>query len=158
MAYLGTFTSGQVLTAAELNSLNALTYYQTVVTSLSFTSGASTTVSWAAGDLQIDTGGWFNTTTSRFTPTIAGYYSVTCNLNFTANAGAIAWLLLSKNATAIARHTSNLATSGATSGLSVSTIIYLNGTTDYMIASGLQSSGGAVTSTSRNFSAYLLRK
>lgn len=158
MAYLGTFTSGQVLTSAEMNQLNGITWCNTTAAPvLSATSGAATTLTFTAAT--VDVGSWFSAATNRITPTVAGVYNVQAAVTFAANAGAIAYItVLLNGATVIAKTTSNLATAGANSSLSCSGWVTLNGTTDYLLAVCSQSSGAGVTVNNRQFGAHLLRK
>ena len=97
-----------------------------------------------------DTNGNYDTSTNRFTPTVAGYYQITANTYFSATAQ----LYIYKNGSA------NI--TGAylnSSGHSVAGLVYLNGTTDYI---EIFYWGGAVT-TSNNaeianqFSGFMAR-
>lgn len=158
MAYLGNFTSGQVLTAAELNQLNAACYLS-ASSAVSCATGANTTLTFAAGDVVIDPASWFVDATDRITPLIAGVYVCGMAVQWAANAGAIAYATVLKNgATVVTKNTSNLATAGANSSIQTMGLISMNGSTDYLNAVCYQSSGGAVNAGARQFFAYLLRK
>lgn len=70
-----------------------------------------------------DTNSNYDTTTYRFTPTVAGYYQVTANTYFSATAQ----LYVYKNGSA------NITGAYLTSvGHSVAGLVYLNGSTDYI--------------------------
>jgi hypothetical protein len=83
-----------------------------------------------------------NTTNYRFTPLVAGYYQI--NLTVTqgfASASGITYASIYKNGTEYTQGTRvvNSATAGQ-SGVN-STLLYLNGSTDYIEFYGLQNSG-----------------
>jgi len=158
MAFLGTFTNGQVLTSLEMNQLNGATFLSSA-TIQAVGTGANVTMTFAAGDVVINPGGWFVDATDRITPTVAGVYVVGSTVNLSANAGAISYLTTLKNgATIVSKNTSNLATAGANSSHSTFGLVSMNGSTDYLNAVVFQSSGGSINMTSKTFYAYLLRK
>jgi hypothetical protein len=159
MAFLGTFTNGQVLTSLEMNQLNGATFLSSA-TIQAVGTGANVTVTFASpADVVINPGGWFVDATDRITPTVAGVYVVGSTVNLSANAGAISYLTNLKNgATIVSKNTSNLATSGANSSHSTFGLVSMNGSTDYLNAVVFQSSGGSINITSKTFYAYLLRK
>jgi hypothetical protein len=161
MAFLGTFISGQVLSAAELNQLNAVTFCNTTTTALSIVTATNTTFTFGALDIVTDAAGWFNTGTSRYTPSLSGggVFTATANITMSANAGAISYVAILKNgATLVSKSTSNLATAGANSSLCCTGTVSLNGSTDYLTAIVYQTSGGTITGNTRQFSAQLVRK
>jgi hypothetical protein len=90
---------------------------------------------------------------SRFTPTISGYYFIAGSIDFAASVGAIA--SLAKNNATI-----NIGTAGSRSS-QVSDLIYMNGTTDYIELNAYQSSGSTTvlnnTSLGNYFFGYLAR-
>jgi hypothetical protein len=110
---------------------------------------------------EFDTASCFDSTTNyRFTPTVAGYYQVTGGVgcNVASGAGiAEVW----KNGLAHKRGAATGALAGASSHVTVSALVYLNGSTDYIELYGYQSSGGngaTWTGTSYNyFQAFLAR-
>jgi hypothetical protein len=91
-----------------------------------------------------DTGSCF--ASSRFTPTISGYYFIAGSIDFLANVGAIA--LITKNNVQI-----NLGTAGGRSS-QVSDLIYMNGTTDYIELNAYQVSGSTRTLENTSFGNY----
>ena len=98
-----------------------------------------------------DTNNNFNTSTYRFTPTVAGYYHVSITTYFSATAQ----LYLYKNGTAELTGPYVNAT-----GHTVSGIVYLNGSTDYIEAFYYGSAGVTTTnntSIANQFSAFSLR-
>jgi len=93
----------------------------------SVTSGVQTKVQFNAE--LFDTANCFDSTTNyRFTPNVAGYYQISCSL--TANGSSITQAALSifKNGSENKR----LQYAPNNSAISGSTLIYLNGTTDYI--------------------------
>ena len=73
--------------------------------------------------------GAYDATTGKFTPQRAGYYQV--NVNLTQSGTSYMWVGIAKNATTL------IATSlaiGNGNGQSISTVVYMNGTTDFLQA------------------------
>ena len=90
-----------------------------------------------------DPNSWYDTSTYKFTPTLAGYYSVTVSIRY--NTGAdfdICDLYLYKNTT-IAASASDAHHRYDT--LNLNDIIYLNGSSDYLICNTLQVSGSSLS-------------
>ena len=87
---------------------------------------------------QYDTNNNFDTTTYRFTPTIAGYYQVNGTANYFPAGGGNCFISVFKNGTEYARgpYSSEVAP-----GLGVSDIIPMNGSTDYLELRLFQASG-----------------
>jgi hypothetical protein len=81
---------------------------------------------------EFDTASCYDTSNSRFTPNVAGYYQFTANFAVatTATTGLITFY---KNGSEFKRATYNTATS-ALNGLNGTALIYCNGTTDYVEA------------------------
>lgn len=93
-----------------------------------------------------DTNNCWNTTLFRFTPTTAGYYEFTGRLltnAATTNSTSVA--LIYKNGALL--HSGPIAYGGGTNNLScsVSALVYLNGSTDYVEFWGTDSGSGANT-------------
>jgi hypothetical protein len=80
-----------------------------------------------------DTNNNFDSTTNyRFTPTVAGYYMLIGSLYFTT-VGINNYISIWKNGSAIAYGTAYPTASGASNPFStITTLTYLNGTTDYV--------------------------
>jgi len=74
-----------------------------------------------------------NSTNYRFTPTVAGYYQVNANIriNFSGSAGDGTYLALYKNGSAW-NVTSRINVTSLWGSLSLSSLVYLNGSTDYI--------------------------
>jgi len=131
----------------------------------SITSNVSTKV--AIDTETFDTNSCYDTTNYRFTPTVAGYYQVNGAVRLSANATTItqAVVFIYKNGTNTGPFSAdNVAATTITSYVvrGVSTVIYLNGSTDYIELYGSitgtspQFLFGSATATSY-FSASLVR-
>ena len=89
-----------------------------------------------------DPNSWYDTSTYKFTPTLAGYYSVTASLRYnTGTDWDICDLYVYKN--------TNIAVSASDAHqrydtLNLNDIIYLNGSGDYLICRTLQVAGSAM--------------
>jgi hypothetical protein len=85
-----------------------------------------------------------NVTNYRFTPTVAGYYQVTSQVNYVAGliSNAIIWIY--KNGSAFKR--GNRSYSGGTTfaGINISSLVYMNGSTDYIEIYTYQDSGSSL--------------
>lgn len=101
------------------------------------------------------------TTNYRFTPTVAGYYQINANVSFSGSATGYAQMGIYKNGNFIVGGSGipNNVTIG--SQCNASSVIYCNGSTDYIEIYAWQSSGGALalqTGAGNNtFSACLVR-
>lgn len=70
--------------------------------------------------------------TGRFTPLVAGYYQASGTLQVNASSVAYAAIQLKKNGTAICTNASAPYASNLYGSATLSTLVYLNGTTDYI--------------------------
>jgi len=92
-----------------------------------------------------DTNSNYNTSTYRFTPTVAGYYQF--NFGFKLNASQTRMILdLYKNGSST-RQSADM--NSATYGVDMSALIYMNGTTDYIEAYGYGGTGGNTLADAR---------
>ena len=110
-----------------------------------------------------DTANCFNTTNYRFTPNVAGYYQFNVTLGSNASVSlAYSYIQIFKNGTA-----DSISIYGPYSGVSsyanLSTLIYLNGSTDYvelyaqLAGAGTLTVAGGSTSASTYMSGCLVR-
>jgi len=138
MATFGTWSSGDVLTAADLNAgLPAAIVY---TASQSFPNNSLDIINY---DLEVyDPLGWHDTSTnnSRITPNLAGYYLATIEQTNWASVNGRSLYLIFKNTVNWSRLD---VTSTACEGGTVSGVLYLNGTTDYVESKFYQNSGSA---------------
>ena len=111
-----------------------------------------------------DTATCYDTTTSRFTPTLAGYYQVN-GVGTVSTAATVAFILIGiyKNGVlySIGGQSSGASQGpGQGAGALVSDLVYLNGTTDYIELYAYTNQGGAATFTGApytHFSAAFVR-
>lgn len=99
-----------------------------------------------------------NFASSTFTPTIAGYYQINailrCTVGTTASNSVVQ---ITKNGTQYSLNTS-MAPGATLNSVSVSDIVYCNGTTDYLEISTIQVGTGTLTLTNAcTFSGCLVR-
>ena len=103
-----------------------------------------------------DTNSNFNTTTYRFTPTVAGYYQINgTGYGYPAVTGAVNLSIYLNGA----GYTANVSAPNANQGpgLQVAALMYLNGSTDYVEIYIYQNSGGALTCGGNDFSGVMVR-
>jgi hypothetical protein len=124
------------------------------LTNATFTKLAFQTKEW-------DTASCFdNVTNYRFTPTVAGYYQVNGSVGFNFASGNIG-LHIYKNGSRYRDAVLISNTNGVTN--SISSIVYMNGSTDYIELYAYQSSGGSASTINSNttyginFSASMVR-
>lgn len=95
----------------------------------------------------------YDTALSRFTPQVAGYYSVSGTVVFTTSVAANAMATIYKNDVKVVQ---GVQTDSALYALSVSGLIYLNGTTDYVELWTFSSVGRTINVLS-HFEAFMAR-
>lgn len=101
---------------------------------------------WTKIELQneaFDTANCFDPVTFRFKPTVAGYYQINVQLQVAASNAPCA-LDLYKNGASTGYTVGGFQNGVLNATASLSRVLFLNGTTDYVEAFGLQNSGGAV--------------
>lgn len=92
----------------------------------------------------IDNYNWHDGTTNpdRITPTVQGIYRANVTVSFTANASGNRVCSISKSGSAIA---SNGQAPGLGSQIECTTLVYMNGSTDYLVFQTVQDSGSSLT-------------
>ena len=126
--------TGTVLTSASTQVTGpAFSSYQTSGQTLS----SSTYTKLLFDTKDFDTNSNYSTSTSRFTPTVAGYYFANASINAGNNSQDIAFIY--KNGSLVRSGTN---VSNGYLGI-VTTLVYCNGTTDYLEAYGYMGSGAA---------------
>ena len=107
--------------------------------------------------VSFDTGSYFNTSTNRYTPLVAGYYLFSLTCYFSGSAMTNIQAFLYKNGTNV--KTCLMAGSFSMSDvqLNVQSIIYINGTTDYIEGYGYlsASSGNSFYDAGNGRSTYM---
>ena len=88
-----------------------------------------------------DTSDCFDTSNSRFTPNVAGYYKIQGSFYLNASTTGVQVLTIYKNGSVHSSGVQQGFQAGASHGCIVSDIVYLNGSTDYVELYGFQSSG-----------------
>jgi hypothetical protein len=165
----GNGTSGQVL---QTNGSGALSWTDRMTaagpTFIAYKSGANQAVS-ANTSTKItyatelfDTANCYDTSASRFTPNVAGFYQVTANVEALAVTGSYFVAQLLKSGNIVMTGTSYPTSPSGGPCTVVSTLLYLNGTTDYVeIFAQCSASISVVAGASENytpkFSAVLVR-
>jgi len=96
-----------------------------------------------------------NTTNYRFQPLVAGYYQVNVSAYCYPSATGIVQSAIYKNGTSYLSNGAPNSSQGPQVG--TSSLIYMNGTTDYIEAYQFQNSGGSLTSACQEFSASMVR-
>jgi hypothetical protein len=137
--------TGTVLTTASTFGATGPAFSAYMSSDQSITSGVNTVLQ--VNTEEFDTANCFDTSTYRFTPTVAGYYQVNGQLSCRgATAVTRFYILIFKNGS-IAKYGTDIFTSLGNNGYktSVATLIYMNGTTDYLQL------GGNVTATTAQF-------
>ena len=106
-----------------------------------------------------DTASCFNTTTGRFTPNVAGYYQFSWTADFGSNGiGASTVIAVSLYKNGSSSWSSGIGTSGSSFGaVGSSTVIFMNGSTDYVSCFVFQNSGSTVSGFLARFSGVLVR-
>ena len=149
--------SGDKIYAADVDDLGDYTIRRPLVrliqqSAQSLTDNTATAITFGASSEDIDTHGFHDTATnnSRITPTIAGYYLCT-GILWLGGATTLAqmWSAIYKNGASVLinRCKPDLANTTAPS-VQVSTIVSLNGSTDYVELYALQDdTGGAARNT-----------
>ena len=126
-------TTGIVLPTAAAPAFSAFV-------STNYSISSSTVTKLALNSELFDTNNNFDSTTNyRFTPTIAGYYQI--NAAFACVGGpSRAFVMLYKNGSEYQRGTD---TGTAPNAVTVSSLIYFNGSSDYLELYGWTNAGGS---------------
>jgi len=99
-----------------------------------------------------DTNSNYNTSTSRFTPTVAGYYQITGSVRADIVANSVLSINIYKNGSAYAEGQFTGAASSQAHGL-VTDLIFMNGSTDYVEIYAFTGTAGS-TSTGSVFTYF----
>ena len=93
-----------------------------------------------------DTNSNFDSTTNyRFTPTVAGYYQINGNIALGGAASGYCQISIYKNGSAY-QSGSGIPNNTSVGGMmQISSVVYLNGSTDYVELWGWQNSGGSLS-------------
>lgn len=143
MAYQGTFSSGSVLTATELNSFRAITVLQD---SLTVPNATFTIMAFGSGSEIIDVGGWHDESTNntRITPTVAGVYRLTAYLDSASGGTDYIIFRALKNGAAQAGVAQYFGTN-IVADTNIDLIVEANGTSDYFEVQSYQTGASSTT-------------
>lgn len=101
-----------------------------------------------------DIGGWFDLSTDQYTPLKAGYYQVQGHLGRMVTGGGTNFIELQKNGSPYHRNES----AASNAGVSLSTIVYMNGSSDYLeLYVNTNSTTVNASSLRLGFSAFLIQ-
>lgn len=110
---------------------------------------------------EFDTANAFDSTTNyRFTPQVAGYYQVNGCVNFFPNSSGFRFINIYKNGSSIKAGQNIAGGSINFTQITVSAIVFLNGSTDYIELYANQNSGGSLATAGNGdvyFQACLVR-
>ena len=141
---LVTNASGQLsfATAGEANPCGTGLFRAHVSSAISIANNAyADPVIWQTEDYDLE--GWYNTTTGKYTPQVAGYYKIETHIlmsNF-GSTWAEVWVKHRKNGTDYAESVFNSPQGGGYEGGVTSTIVLMNGSTDYWTCRVLNQNG-----------------
>lgn len=149
------FAAGDILTGAMVNqtvtSLGNFLLGKPVcalyssVAQTPFVSGTASAITFDTEIVDRDNGHSLSVNTSRYTAATAGYYRVSGSVHFASSVlGSYRLAYIGKNGTAVAgsgsmmRWTAGVVATGALTVTTVPTLVYMNGTTDYVELFGQQ--------------------
>lgn len=116
-------------------------YQQTATQNIS--SSTATNITWPTPT--IDTyGGYASGSPTRYTPTEPGWYQVSATIGYAPNATGGRGVLINKNGTLWAQSTVGSAGSVYGTNPTITTLVYCNGTTDYLEVGAAQNSGSTL--------------
>jgi len=140
---------------------NAPAFSAKLGTNQSFSSSTFTKIQYNTEDFDTNSN-YDNATNYRFTPTVAGYYQVNASVrfNYTGSAGDNIQIHIYKNNS----HwdcQARLNSTGNYGNISISSLVYCNGSTDYIEIYGYSTHGSSLFDVSANnpsrFSAHLVK-
>ena len=148
-------SSGGIATFAQppLTAVPAFRAYNSSTGSL----GTTAQVVVPINTIVFDTNSYFDISTYRYTPLIAGYYVFICTTSVTHASSSFFIVTLYKNGAADTTvYYSRTVTSNSQTG-SGSAIVYMNGTTDYVQSYARSSGASTGTWNESTFSGFLVR-
>lgn len=104
-----------------------------------------------------DTASAFDISTGRFTPTVAGYYEINARVSYSSDGITATYVgvVVGKNGDQYAL--SSVGSVGGYPTMSVSDVVYLNGSTDYVQVGTKHNASGSAISVSAAISGALIR-
>jgi hypothetical protein len=150
--YQGQFVPGQVLNAADLNAFTPYGSYQSSGNQL-IPNVAFTNLNFAVYSGGSAPAGWVGAGSGRITPSIAGYYLVTANVQMASSTGARSHISLVKNTVTTIASNDILS---AVVGQGITAVMFFNGTTDFVSTTVYQQSGAALNYTNYQLTVAML--
>lgn len=98
-----------------------------------------------------------NFASSRFTPTVAGYYLITGTAQYSTPGAGSNWVSVYKNGSEDIRGVRTAMAATGNLGMIVTGLVYLNGTTDYVEIYVFTNGGAATTEANGYFQGHLAR-
>lgn len=127
-------------------------------TDTSISSGTTTKIPYNVENFDTNSN-YDNTTNYRFTPTVAGYYQVNATISMVNVTGNV-YIAIYKNGSQYLRGNQDYHDVATRAGLSVSDVVYCNGSTDYIEIYAVHGTGSTQTLTGltyiNKFSAVLV--
>ncbi len=141
MANQGAFTSGQVLTAAELNAFTNITALEQ--TQYSVPNTTVTVIDFGTGTTMVDPSNWHDegTNPSRVTPTVAGLYRCFAKWEFQTSIADVVTASFLVNGSEPEGCEFSLAGTNVRGSMSNEFFFELNGSTDYVELEFYQDTG-----------------
>ena len=136
-----TQTKKIVLSQAQIALFNGPAFSAFQLTAQSIPTGAFTKLT--VNTEEFDTASAYDNSTYRFQPAVAGYYQINGSTGLVSLTATTIALSIYKNGSEYKRG-ARVATAAAGIDLSVTSLVYLNGTTDYVELFLFQNSAGAV--------------
>lgn len=136
----------------------AFRLYQSAAQSIA--NATNSVLTFDTEDLDTDNGHSLVTNTSRYTAAVAGWYFVSGTVQYTSNTTGNRLVWIAKNGTTINQVGRPTSSTSNTMGIQVSTLVYMNGSTDYIEVGTYQTSGGALNTLTANpsiFEGYWVR-
>jgi hypothetical protein len=142
--------TNQTLTLPDLTATLAVngpafSYYASAATSIP--NGNVTKVLFATSEFDTASA----VSSSRFTPTVAGYYQINASVYYASNASAEKVCIVYKNGSS---YKNGVDVTGTLYGTTVNCVVYLNGSTDYVEIWAYQTSGGSLNTNAVQAQTY----
>jgi len=138
-------------------NMPAFSAYQSTLQSVS--NGVATKIQFQTKDFDTNNN-YDNATNYRFTPTVAGYYQINATVQFSTTAFSSVASIYKNGSQYAVGSVGSFASGAINTSSCVSSVIYCNGSTDYIEIYGLQTSGLAQNTSASNatrFNACLVR-
>jgi hypothetical protein len=154
--------TNQTLTLPDLTGtfmVNGPAFSATVSTNQSISANTATKVAFDTKTFDTNTN--FSTVNNRFTPTVAGYYQATISIYTSTSGVGVYQVLFYKNGSLYKSPIYNVANATAAVMANATSLIYMNGSTDYLEAywqsQNASTIGGAAGTAYTEFSGVLVR-